>query len=50
MNLPSTFLLICLDPEADPGFLETGFICLKVCVCGGGGGGGFAMLILSHFS
>ena len=27
---------------ADQGFLERGFICLKVCVCvwGGGGGGG----------
>ena len=22
---------------ADPGFLERGFICIKVCVCGGGG-------------
>ena len=35
----------------DPGFLESGFICIKVCdVCVCVGGGGFAMLILSHFS
>ena len=27
----------------DPGFLEMGFICIKVCV------GGVALLILSHF-
>ena len=31
-----------LDSRADPGFLERGFICIKVCVCvcvcGGGGG------------
>ena len=26
--------------EADPGFLERGFICIKLCVCVGGGGGG----------
>ena len=25
---------------ADPGFLERGFIYIKVCVWGGGGGGG----------
>ena len=35
---------------AEQGFLERGFICIKVCVCvwgggGGGGGGGFALLI-----
>ena len=40
---------------ADPGFLEKGFICIKVCVCvcvcvWGGGGGGFPLLIFSHFS
>ena len=35
---------------AEQGFLERGFICIKVCVCVGGGGGGggvrFANLIL----
>ena len=30
---------------ADPGFLERGFIYIKVCV-----GWGFALLILSHFA
>ena len=30
---------------ADPGFLEKGFICIKVCVCWGGGGGCFADFI-----
>ena len=30
------------------GFLERGFIYIKVCVWGGGGG--FALLILSHFT
>ena len=30
------------DAGADPGFLERGFIYIKVC--------GFALLILSHFS
>ena len=40
---------------AAPGFLDMGFIYIKVCgfVCvwgGGGGGGGGALLILSHFS
>ena len=33
---------------ADPGFLEKGFICIKVCVCVGGGG--FDLVILSHFA
>ena len=31
--------------QGDPGFLERGFICLKVCVCGGGGGGGYIYFI-----
>ena len=31
--------------EADPGFLERGFIFIKVCVCGGGGGLRFADFI-----
>ena len=26
-----------IHPGAGPGFLERGFICVKVCVCGGGG-------------
>ena len=33
---------------ADPGFLEKGFICIKMCVCVLGGGG-VVLLILSHF-
>ena len=32
---------------ADPGFLERGFIYIKVCVCVRGGEG-VALLILSH--
>ena len=33
---------ICSNAGVDPGFLERGFICIKVW--------GFALLILSHFS
>ena len=36
--------------EADAGFLERGFICIKVYVCVCVGGGGVAFLILSNFS
>ena len=36
----------------DPGFLERGFKCIKVCVCvcvlGGGGGGGETKLFHYH--
>ena len=35
--------LASLKAGADPGFLERGFICIKVCVR-------VALLILSHFS
>ena len=34
---------------ADPGFLERGFICVKMCVCVCGGGGS-QLQVLSHFS
>ena len=34
--------------EVDPGFLEMGFLYIKVCVCVGGGW--VALPILSHFS
>ena len=35
-------MCITRNSEADPGFLERGFICFKVW--------GFALLVLSHFS
>ena len=44
--MPVKRYLVCglerLWAGADPGFLERGFICIKVW--------GFALLILSHFS
>ena len=43
MHLPyvqslNSLILITAIPGVNPGFLERGFISIKVCVCVGGGG------------